>query len=86
MKYKELLIPYNPWWDNPDKAFERLPLFHRPIYDEIFKGLKEIPQIISITGPRRVGKSTKSGRRVARDEKYIAAAISNISTAVDILG
>lgn len=65
MKYKELLIPYNPWWDNPDKAFERLPLFHRPIYDEIFKGLKEIPQIISITGPRRVGKSTLI-RQIAR--------------------
>lgn len=38
LQYKELLIPYNPWWENPDKAFERLPLFHRPIFDEIFKG------------------------------------------------
>lgn len=58
MYYKELLIPYNPWWENPDRAFERLPSFHRPIFDEIFRGLKEIPQIVSITGPRRVGKST----------------------------
>ena len=58
MQYRELLIPYNPWWENPDKAFERLPSFRRPIFDEIFRGLKEIPQIVSITGPRRVGKST----------------------------
>lgn len=65
MKYKDLLAPYNPWWNNSDKAFERLPLFQRPIYDEIFKGLKEIPQIISITGPRRVGKSTLI-RQIAR--------------------
>lgn len=58
MQYKELLIPYNPWWENPEKAFERLPEFHRPIFYEIYRGLKETPQIISITGPRRVGKST----------------------------
>ena len=51
-------MPYNPWWENPDRAFERLPLFHRPIFDDIFRGMKEVPQIISITGPRRVGKST----------------------------
>lgn len=59
MEYKELLVPYNPWWrEEPDKAFERLPQFHRPMYDDIYRGLKETPQIISITGPRRVGKST----------------------------
>ncbi len=50
MEYKELLIPYNPWWENLEKAFERLPSFHRPIFDEIYKGLKDTPQIISITG------------------------------------
>ncbi len=65
MKYKELLRPYNPWWENPDRAFDRLPLFHRPIFDEILRGLEEIPQIISITGPRRVGKSTLI-RQIAR--------------------
>lgn len=58
MKFRELLYPYNPWWEHLDRAFERLPLFRRPIFDEIYKGLKETPQIISITGPRRVGKST----------------------------
>lgn len=65
MQYKDLLAPYNPWWITPEKAFERLPLFHRPIFDDIFKGLKEVPQIISITGPRRVGKSTLI-RQIAR--------------------
>ncbi len=58
MKYRELLIPYNPWWDSPEKGFQQLPDFHRPIFSNIIKGLKETPQIISITGPRRVGKST----------------------------
>jgi len=58
LQYKELLMPYNPWWPDADRAFERLPLFHRPIFDEIFTGFKDVPQIISITGPRRVGKST----------------------------
>lgn len=58
MQYKELLLPYNPWWKNPDTAFENLPTFQRPIFKTIYRNLKEIPQIISITGPRRVGKST----------------------------
>ncbi|MEK6726986.1 MAG: ATP-binding protein [Deltaproteobacteria bacterium] len=57
MQYKELLLPYNPWWGEAD-AFKLIPSFHRPIFDEILRGLKEAPQIISITGPRRVGKST----------------------------
>lgn len=58
LKYKELLAPYNPWWENAGKAFEHLPTFHRPIFDDIYSGFKGVPQIISITGPRRVGKST----------------------------
>ncbi|MBI5747343.1 MAG: ATP-binding protein [Nitrospirae bacterium] len=66
MKYKELLVPYNPWWENLDGAFERLPSFHRPIFEDIYRGLKETPQIISITGPRRVGKSTIIRQTVKR--------------------
>lgn len=58
MKYKHLLLPYNPWWEKPDEAFRYLPSFHRPVFDDIYRGLKETLQIISITGPRRVGKST----------------------------
>lgn len=58
LEYKDILLPYNPWWNNLDKAFDRLPQFRRPIFTKIYRELKEIPQIISITGPRRVGKST----------------------------
>ena len=58
MKNNTFLRPYNPWWDTAEKAFQRLPEFHRPVFEQIYKGLKETPQIISITGPRRVGKST----------------------------
>lgn len=55
---EELFIPYNPWWDKLEQAFEVLPVFKRPIFSEVYQGIKTIPQIISITGPRRVGKST----------------------------
>ena len=58
MQYKELLLPYNLWWKDKDTAFENLPSFQRPIFKSIYRSLKEIRQIISITGPRRVGKST----------------------------
>jgi uncharacterized protein len=58
LRHKDLLLPYNPWWENPEKAFERLPSFRRPAFLRIYRDLKQIPQIISITGPRRVGKST----------------------------
>jgi predicted AAA+ superfamily ATPase len=57
---KHLLGPYNPW-QNPDKSaqwIEALPEYRRPIVGEILADLKEIGQIISITGPRRVGKTT----------------------------
>jgi predicted AAA+ superfamily ATPase len=57
MIYKELLVPYNPWWED-GYSFERLPVFHRPAFEKIYSGIMGIPQIISITGPRRVGKST----------------------------
>lgn len=55
MRTEELLRPYNPWWEDVAQAFSRLPSFQRPIFGDIFRGLKGIPQIISITGPRRVG-------------------------------
>jgi uncharacterized protein len=58
MRTEELLRPYNPWWEDVAQAFSRLPAFQRPIFGDIFRGLKGTPQIISITGPRRVGKST----------------------------
>jgi predicted AAA+ superfamily ATPase len=60
MNINDLLAPYNPWQHAGDcvNAFKCLPEFNRPVFDEIFFSLKNVPQIISITGPRRVGKST----------------------------
>jgi len=54
-----LLSIYNPWWDDASGHWrDDIPSYHRPIVGEIFADLKELPQMISITGPRRVGKTT----------------------------
>ncbi len=53
-----LLRPYNPWWINGEKAFESLPNFRRPVFNDILYDLRKLPQILSLTGPRRIGKST----------------------------
>lgn len=58
LKYNELLIPYNPWWSSNEGAFSKLPAFHRPLFHTLLADLDRIPQIVSITGPRRIGKST----------------------------
>lgn len=50
--------PYNPWWSNPSEGFTKLPSFHRPIFSTLIEDLESVPQILSITGPRRIGKST----------------------------
>jgi predicted AAA+ superfamily ATPase len=50
--------PYNPWWSNPSEGFTKLPSFHRPIFSMLIEDLESVPQILSITGPRRIGKST----------------------------
>ncbi len=57
-KYKEILGIYNPWWIDSESAFKNLPAFRRSIFDEVFQDIDGIPQMISVTGPRRVGKST----------------------------
>lgn len=53
-----VLQPYNPWWQDASTGFTNLPSFHRPIFFTLAEDLENIPQIISITGPRRIGKST----------------------------
>jgi predicted AAA+ superfamily ATPase len=57
---ERLLRPYNPWWKDDQEIpwKSQLPAYRRPIVDEIISDIKEIGQIISITGPRRVGKTT----------------------------
>ncbi len=52
---KDILQPYNPWWVNAN--FET-QAFKRPIYNDIYSNLLQVKQIISITGPRRIGKTT----------------------------
>ena len=52
---KQILTPYNPWWESGEVKTE---VFKRPIFHKIYKDLLSLKQIISITGPRRVGKTT----------------------------
>jgi len=54
---ERVLDPYNPWWRG-DAEPEDLPDYRRPIVGEVLKDIHDISQIISVTGPRRVGKST----------------------------
>lgn len=56
-RLEAVLAPYNPWWIANDWD-ANLPDYHRPVVAEILGDLSELPQIISVTGPRRVGKST----------------------------
>ncbi len=53
-----LLTPYNPWWDKAAGWTVDLPDYQRPVVHDVLADLRELPQIVSITGPRRVGKST----------------------------
>ncbi len=50
-----ILSPYNPWWKNGEVKTQD---FKRPVFHKILKDLLTLKQIISITGPRRVGKTT----------------------------
>lgn len=50
---------YNPWWDDPKGRWrEDIPDYRRPVVREMLSDLTELPQMISLTGPRRVGKTT----------------------------
>lgn len=56
---RSLLKIYNPWWSDPQGLWrDDIPKYRRPIVENIIADIAELPQIISITGPRRVGKST----------------------------
>ncbi len=52
------LDTYNPWWNGGEAAFTGLPEFHRDVFDDLYADIQRLPQMISVTGPRRVGKST----------------------------
>jgi len=55
---QQLLPPFNPWWRDKTKAFRDLEGFHRPIFEDLKEDIDLLQQIISLTGPRRVGKTT----------------------------
>ncbi len=54
----DILQAYNLWWQGPELAFEGLPSFRRDVFDDLYADVKQLPQMVSVTGPRRVGKST----------------------------
>ncbi len=54
----QFLDAYNPWWNDGEAAFAGLPEFHRDVFDDLYADIQRLPQMISVTGPRRVGKST----------------------------
>jgi len=54
----EILQAYNLWWQDLGQAFAGLPEFRRDVFDELYADVKQLPQMVSVTGPRRVGKST----------------------------
>jgi predicted AAA+ superfamily ATPase len=58
LETKQLLGLYNPWWENGLEALANLPEFERPVLAALTKDCNTQPQILSITGPRRVGKTT----------------------------
>jgi len=52
---KEILIQYNPWWEN---KFELTDIIERPTYTNLLKENLQNKYIILLTGLRRVGKTT----------------------------
>jgi uncharacterized protein len=54
----EVLSPYNPWWSDLRTAFQDAATYTRDIYPELLHDVRQLPQMVSVTGPRRVGKST----------------------------
>jgi predicted AAA+ superfamily ATPase len=54
----QILEPYNPWWQDPKGAFAGLPEFRRDVFHDLYADVRQLPQMVSVTGPRRVGKST----------------------------
>jgi predicted AAA+ superfamily ATPase len=54
----DLLTAYNPWWRDLATAFADVPAFRRDVFDDLYADVRHLPQMVSVTGPRRVGKST----------------------------
>lgn len=52
--------PFSPWLQaqKSEAALSQLPAFRRDAFDAIFSDVMHLPQMVSVTGPRRVGKTT----------------------------
>jgi uncharacterized protein len=52
--------PFSPWLQEQAEgsALSQLPAFRRDAFDAIFSDVMHLPQMVSVTGPRRVGKTT----------------------------
>jgi uncharacterized protein len=52
--------PFSPWLREQatSDALSQLPAFRRDAFDAIFSDVMHLPQMVSVTGPRRVGKTT----------------------------
>lgn len=52
--------PFSPWLQEQTEgsALSQLPAFRRDAFDAIFSDVMHLPQMVSVTGPRRVGKTT----------------------------
>jgi len=74
-KLRVILSPYNPWWDTVKGIWrEDIPLYRRTIVERVISDIEELPQIVSVTGPRRVGKTTALRQVICHllDNKSIA--------------
>ncbi|VAX38683.1 hypothetical protein MNBD_PLANCTO02-222 [hydrothermal vent metagenome] len=60
MDIKQFITPYSPWFNSEEKERweSSIPSFRRPVFEQLMDDLDSIEQMLSVTGPRRVGKST----------------------------
>jgi uncharacterized protein len=54
----DVIAPYSPWLGDLEGAFAQLPSFRRDVFEAIYNDVTTLPQMVSVTGPRRVGKTT----------------------------
>ncbi len=65
-RIQTILTPYNPWWLEDNEWQQSLPAYERPVVRSIIDDLEQVGQVISVTGPRRVGKSTALMQVISR--------------------
>jgi uncharacterized protein len=76
--------PFSPWLQEQAEgsALSQLPAFRRDAFDAIFSDVMHLPQMVSVTGPRRVGKTTLLKQCI---QKIIADSPESLAQAQRIL-